>query len=275
VQAPGRFGVTKLLEVFPRYIITNLTPDAIEVAQCLVPATDEEARSHGQRSPPASQQRPDAPDGAGPAHAASGTMAVLADHGPDTALVGVDRLHLPIVGAPVLVLPGDAHRQAIHLFQRGLASLRFRLAGDTDWSTPFDLEALGTTFASLTRHGQPHLYRLESRIDEATFIVALSADPGAPPYRLDNASSVPVHFCQLDEPPGTPELWVTVPPRRAVPFIWNVPLSSARSLAFAVGDAITVLDLTRVGSDIAVPYRMTESANGLAQAPEVTYVQEY
>ncbi|OQR97695.1 vacuolar protein sorting-associated protein [Thraustotheca clavata] len=102
-------------------------------------------------------------------------------------------------------------------------SLEVTFADSTmQWSGPFALHSLGTTYLKLRGKDNPHaIYILQAQLElVGGSIVCVFCDESKrwPPYRIDNFTSFRLHFHQSHWPE---DIWDEVGPRSSVPYSWD------------------------------------------------------
>ncbi|OQR85043.1 vacuolar protein sorting-associated protein [Achlya hypogyna] len=91
-----------------------------------------------------------------------------------------------------------------------------------EWSGPFALHSLGTTYLKLRGKDDPHsIYILQAQLElVGGSIVCVFCDESKrwPPYRIDNFTSFRLHFHQAM---WGEDVWDEVGPRSSVPYSWD------------------------------------------------------
>ncbi|KDO35051.1 hypothetical protein SPRG_01115 [Saprolegnia parasitica CBS 223.65] len=95
-------------------------------------------------------------------------------------------------------------------------------SSEMEWSGPFALHSLGTTYLKLRGKDDPHaIYILQAQLElVGGSIVCIFCDESKrwPPYRIDNFTSFRLHFHQAHWPD---DVWDEVGPRSSVPYSWD------------------------------------------------------
>ncbi|KAI8340848.1 hypothetical protein BC941DRAFT_227149 [Chlamydoabsidia padenii] len=137
---------------------------------------------------------------------------------------------------------------------------------ENQWSTPFDLQEIGTTFIKVPKGGdiRPILIQASVLMKEATIFVTLKHTTDWP-YLIINCSSTDITFYQEpsenDEHTKSkksqtpPRKYHLTPERKYMKYSWDKPATKERRLILDVGGKTRVIDFQAIGTQIPFRYK--------------------
>ncbi|ORX52050.1 hypothetical protein DM01DRAFT_1408497 [Hesseltinella vesiculosa] len=139
--------------------------------------------------------------------------------------------------------------------------------GEVLWSTPFDIQEVGTSFIkvpiSASPTTRPMLVRVSVLLKESTIFVTLHPTSDWP-YLVVNRSSTDVVVYQ--EPPEYDDYRSAFQPKRYVipagermDYSWDLPASKAKRLILQVGKKQRAIDFLAIGTQMPFRYRKHQS----------------
>ncbi|KAI0321342.1 hypothetical protein OF83DRAFT_1274656 [Amylostereum chailletii] len=158
----------------------------------------------------------------------------------------------------------DGERTVLHSMRVGYEKLlTIAFPGlNTQWSPPVSIEDIGSVYFRLKKPGERgdmHLIRADVKMEGATIFVFLNLSDDDWPFKIENDSSYPLSFCQMDLAHGNAEDSSKSHPRYDMQehsltyYAWDYPAAGEKKLLLSFHGFRRAVDILEIGN--LVPFR--------------------